>query len=99
MENIVSDEVHGTMQVQKSTSQELLRLAVHAAPAGIIIANRNGSIVFANQTLLDMFGYHERELLGQAVEVLVPDAATGAQRIGCGAGSRCAPWSGGSVRC
>jgi len=53
-------------------SGELLRLAVHAAPCGILIADRGGDIVFANRALLQMFGYAADELVGQPVEVLVP---------------------------
>ena len=53
-------------------SGKLLRLAVHAAPSGILIVDEKGCIIFANQALLDMFGYENEELLGQPVELLVP---------------------------
>jgi len=64
----------------RSTAENLLRLAVHAAPAGIIIVNREGTIVFANRTMLNMFGYPEEELLGQPVEILVPETLANAHR-------------------
>ena len=58
---------------RQSNPEKLFRLAIHAAPAGIIIADESGSILFANQTMLDMFDYREQELLGQPVEILVPE--------------------------
>jgi len=59
------------MQPQ-SVSEKLLRLAVHASPSGILIVDKDGTIVFANQTLLDMFGYVTDDLIGQPIEILVP---------------------------
>ena len=61
----------------QNISEELVQAAVNAAPCGIIIADRDGEVVFANQALSQMFGYAEGELLGQPVEVLIPgdDAA------------------------
>jgi len=53
-------------------SGKLLQLAVHASPSGILIVDRRGGIIFANQALLDMFGYVAHELLGQPIEILVP---------------------------
>jgi len=58
----------------------LLRLAVHSAPSGILIVDHNGCIMFANPALLDMFGYATEELLGQAIEILVPDAQAESHR-------------------
>jgi PAS domain S-box-containing protein len=59
-------------------SEKLLRLAVHAAPCGILVADQGGDIMFANRALLQMFGYTADELVGQPVEILVPgkDAET-----------------------
>ena len=48
-------------------SEELLQLAVHASPSGILIVDQAGDIVFANQALLDMFDYEATDLLGQPV--------------------------------
>ncbi len=61
------------MMQPQDVSEKLLRLAVRASPSGILIANENGRIVFANQALSDMFGYGTDELLGQLVEVLIPE--------------------------
>ena len=64
----------------QDNSEQLLQLAVHAAPSGILIVNRDGKIVFANRALLDMFGYVIDELIGEAIEILVPSARADAHR-------------------
>ncbi|MDH4172618.1 MAG: PAS domain S-box protein [Betaproteobacteria bacterium] len=51
---------------------ELYEMALHAAPSGIVVVDERGGIRFANRTLADMFGYRIEELLGQAVEILLP---------------------------
>ncbi len=65
----------------QNISEELLRLAVHAAPCGILIADRGGDIVFANRALSQMFGYAADELVGQPVEILVPGKAADTHRL------------------
>ena len=45
------------------------------ATIGIIVCNRAGDIVSANQLAEQQFGYRPAELLGLRIEVLVPDAA------------------------
>ena len=44
------------------------------APDGILIADHHGMIRMTNAKLDEMFGYERGELLGQPVEVLVPQA-------------------------
>lgn len=68
-----------------STSLELpdavLRDLVAAAPDGVLVVDRNGTIVLANPEIARLTGWTPAELLGQPVEVLVPTA----QRAGHGA--------------
>ncbi|WP_210517903.1 sensor histidine kinase [Hymenobacter terricola] len=45
------------------------------ATIGIIVCDRPGTIVSANQLAAQLFGYQEQELVGQLIEALVPDAA------------------------
>ncbi|SHL18177.1 sensor histidine kinase [Hymenobacter psychrotolerans] len=45
------------------------------ATIGIIVCNQPGDIVSANQFAQQLFGYAPNELLGQRIEVLVPNAA------------------------
>ena len=57
----------------QDVAERLLHLAVHAAPSGILVVDDAGRIVFANAALVKMFGYAEKELIGQAIEALVPE--------------------------
>jgi two-component system sensor histidine kinase DevS len=46
---------------------------LEAAPDAMLIANRNGVILFANLQAEQLFGYERRELNGRQVEILVPE--------------------------
>ena len=50
-----------------------LALLLEAAPVAIVTVDRHGVILFANTRLNELFGYESGELLGQPVEVLIPD--------------------------
>jgi len=47
---------------------------LEAAPDGILEVERDGTIVLLNAAAERMFGYKREELLGQLIEVLVPDS-------------------------
>lgn len=53
-------------------------LILDTAPLGILIADREGRLVFVNPSAAEMFGYRRDELLGQALETLLPDRLRGA---------------------
>ncbi|HEX2122879.1 MAG TPA: PAS domain S-box protein [Thermoanaerobaculia bacterium] len=46
---------------------------LEAAPDGIIVVDANGTIVIVNSQTERMFGYTRQELIGQAIEIVVPD--------------------------
>lgn len=48
------------------------RTAVEASPNGIVMVDASGSIVLVNRELERLFGYTREELLGQPIELLVP---------------------------
>lgn len=52
--------------------RERFRLAVEASPAALLMVQQDGRIVMANSRGLTMFGYIEAELIGQKIELLVP---------------------------
>ena len=54
-------------------AEEQFRLAVEAAPNGMILATNEGQIVLANEQAEELFGYTREELAGQKVEMLVPE--------------------------
>lgn len=51
------------------------RLLVEALPAAIVITDTAGAIRFVNAETLHMFDYRAEELLGQAVDILLPAPA------------------------
>jgi PAS domain S-box-containing protein len=53
--------------------EERFRLAVEASTSGITLTDATGRIVLVNGKVERMFGYERHELVGQRVELLVPD--------------------------
>ncbi|MEQ1824503.1 MAG: PAS domain S-box protein [Pirellula sp.] len=53
-------------------SADHFRLAVEAAPVAMLMVDNQGAIVLVNRQTEQMFGYSRQELLGQSVEMLVP---------------------------
>src|SRR6266852_3561212 len=49
----------------RKRAEERFRLAVEAAPNGMIMVDREGTIVLANSQIEKMFGYRPEELLGE----------------------------------
>jgi PAS domain S-box-containing protein len=62
---------------QRKQAEDRFRLLVETAPTGILICDEKGRITEANNQLQRMFGYTREELVGQAVEVLVPEQHRG----------------------
>ncbi len=49
------------------------RLIIESSPSGMIVTNREGIIVMLNQRAAQLFAYRKEELLGQRIEILVPE--------------------------
>lgn len=52
---------------------EQFRLAIEAAPTGMLLMSATGAIVLVNAQIESLFGYSRAELLGQQIETLVPE--------------------------
>lgn len=48
------------------------RMAIEAAPTGMLMVDGEGRIVLVNQQIERLFGYGRSELIGQPIEMLVP---------------------------
>jgi len=49
------------------------RALLESAPDSIVIVDRNGRIAIVNHQVEQMFGYRRDELIGQPVEILIPE--------------------------
>jgi two-component system, sensor histidine kinase len=54
-------------------SPELLSNVLQSAPDAIVIVDVEGHIIFASSQVATLFGYHPEELVGQAIEQLLPE--------------------------
>jgi PAS domain S-box-containing protein len=54
-------------------STDLVRSVLESAPDAMIIINDSGTILFANRQVSALFGYDNAEIIGQPVEVLLPE--------------------------
>ena len=50
------------------------QLAIEASPSGILVVDAGGTIVLVNGEVERQFGYARHEIVGQAVDVLLPEA-------------------------
>jgi len=58
---------------ERLLAEERFRQVFEAAPAGMIMVNGDGLITLVNAQLERVFGYERKELLGQPIEMLIPD--------------------------
>jgi PAS domain S-box-containing protein len=56
-----------------SSAADLLLQIVDHAPDGVVVVDRSGSIVLCNHTITEQSGFGTVELLGQSIDMLVPD--------------------------
>jgi PAS domain S-box-containing protein len=58
---------------QDPGDNELFRLALEAAPIGVLLFDRAGHVVLINAHVEQLFGYSRDELLGRPLELLIPE--------------------------
>lgn len=66
------------LDIQQKETESLLNNTLETAPDGIIVCDDKHQILLINEQTEKMFGYTPDELLGQAIEVLMPEPLRGA---------------------
>jgi PAS domain S-box-containing protein len=56
-----------------NTSEDRFHALVDLAPDAIFVVNRNGEIEYLNNQASDLFGYTFSELVGQKIELIIPE--------------------------
>jgi PAS domain S-box-containing protein len=62
------------MTSQDMAGEERFRLVVEYSPVAMLLVNGAGSIEMVNLAAESLFGYTRTELVGQPVDLLVPEA-------------------------
>ena len=73
-----SGEIIGACKIarditEQRVAEEKFKLAVEACPSGMLMADSAGRVVMVNTAIEEMFGYKREDLVGQSIEVLVPE--------------------------
>ena len=58
-----------------------LQVAIEASPSGVLVVDPEGRIVLVNRGLERQFGYAREELVGQVVELLLPETLRPIQAV------------------
>ncbi len=65
---------------ERKRAEERFRSLVEMAPDGMVIVDAQGDILLVNAQVERLFGYGREELIGQEVEILVPEGYRGSHR-------------------
>ena len=66
-----------TLSADKTVSALFSPDFLEALPDAVVAVDRDGTIIQINSQVEDLFGYEREELIGQKVEILVPETARG----------------------
>jgi PAS domain S-box-containing protein len=69
----VLERTLGRLGVDRPPTKEEFRILFESAPNGVLVVDANGTMLLANERLEKKFGYSRDELIGQPVEMLIPE--------------------------
>jgi len=58
---------------ERKAAEDRFHMAAEAAPSGMIMADEQGRVILVNAHAEKLFGYSREELIGQPVDMLVPE--------------------------
>lgn len=67
----------GSDLTERKREQEQFRLVVEGAPNGILMVDEAGLVKLVNSQTEKLFGYTRNELIGQRIEILLPESLDG----------------------
>lgn len=68
-----SEQALVTLLQNLETSESRFRSLIEAVPGVIVSINSDGEIAYVNKPVIDVFGYRPEELIGQSLEILIPE--------------------------
>lgn len=68
-----SDDIRDDASSNRTLSDDVLQQVLAKGPDGLLLCEANGTILFVNDALCRLTGYEPEQLIGQSVDVLVPD--------------------------
>ncbi len=71
-------ETSGALGIDRTPTREEFKVLFESAPNGVLVADEAGRIILLNAQLEQNFGYRRDELIGQPVELLIPERCRGA---------------------
>jgi PAS domain S-box-containing protein len=58
---------------ERERAEQQVRDIVEASPSGVCVVDQSGTIILVNRAIEQLFGYTREELVGQGVDMLVPE--------------------------
>ncbi|MBD1390102.1 PAS domain S-box protein [Neiella sp. HB171785] len=71
--NAVAVELLYTDVTEKLSTSEWYQAVIETSPDALLLVNEQGDITYANSQSCRLFGYQSEELVGEKVEVLIPE--------------------------